>query len=157
LAQYRGCPDTDGDGIPDNEDKCPEVAGPASEGGCPPPPPPPPLETTPLSTPILFEVNKTVIDRSSLPVLETAIQKMDVDKETVIIIEGYTDNTGSLAYNKKLSVKRAAAVKRKLVEMGANPKRIKVVGYGPKNPSGSNSTSEGRAQNRRAVMKLKVD
>ncbi|MES2701219.1 MAG: thrombospondin type 3 repeat-containing protein [Bacteroidota bacterium] len=154
TAQYHGCPDTDGDGIPDNEDQCPEVAGTADNHGCPPPPPP--AETTPLETPILFEVNRTVVAEVSIPVLETAIKKLNEDPNGVIVIDGYTDITGTKAYNKKLSMRRALAVKKKLVGMGADPKRIKVVGHGPKYPAASNKTPEGRQQNRRAVMKLKV-
>jgi outer membrane protein OmpA-like peptidoglycan-associated protein len=152
---YHGCPDTDNDGIPDNEDQCPTEAGPASNHGCPIPPPP--VETVPLSTPILFDVNKTTVAKSSVPVLETAIQKLKEEGTgTIVIVDGYTDNTGSKAYNKKLSMRRAMAVKKQLVKMGADPKRIKVIGHGSKNPAASNKTRAGRMQNRRAVMRLKV-
>lgn len=156
LAQYRGCPDTDGDGLPDNEDKCPEEAGPADNHGCPLPPPPPPVEEIKVSTPILFELNKTVIREASFPVLELAVSKLNEDKESYVIVDGYTDITGKPAYNKGLSLRRAQAVKAKLKAMGINPKRVKVVGHGADMPAASNDTEEGRMKNRRAVMHLSV-
>jgi len=154
--KYHGCPDTDGDGIPDNEDQCPEQAGPIENHGCPPPPPPPPVEEIKVTTPILFEVNKTVIRESSYPVLEVAVKKLNEDKESYVIVDGYTDITGKPAYNKALSMRRAKAVKEKLIKMGVKAKRIKVVGHGSSNPAESNDTEEGRMKNRRAVMHLNV-
>ncbi len=156
LAIYHGCPDTDGDGVPDNEDKCPDVAGPADNHGCPYPAPPPPPEDDKISTPIMFEVNKTVIHKSSYPTLDEAYRRLNEDKESYIIVDGYTDITGKPAYNKKLSLRRAAAVKAHLVKMGVSAKRIKIVGHGANGPVGDNSTKEGRMLNRRAVMKLNV-
>jgi outer membrane protein OmpA-like peptidoglycan-associated protein len=123
----------------------------------PPPPPPPPapvVEEIKVSTPIKFELNKTVIHESSYPVLEEAVKRLKEDKENYIIVDGYTDITGKPAYNKVLSLKRAKAVKAKLVKMGINPRRIKVVGHGAKSPAATNDTPEGRMMNRRAVMRL---
>ena len=157
LAQFHGCPDTDGDGVPDNEDKCPDVPGPASNQGCPvlaPPPPAAPQIT--VSTPILFQVNKTVIREDSHPILELAAAKMKEDKSAIIVVNGYTDATGRPAYNKALSLRRANAVKKELVDMGVSAKRIKVVAHGEKDPAETNDTPEGRAMNRRAVMHLNV-
>lgn len=154
LAQFKGCPDTDGDGVPDNEDQCPEVAGPASNNGCPLPPP---VVEVPLSTPILFETNKTVVHESSKPVLEVAVKTLSEDPEAMIIIHGHADSRGTNSYNMKLSRKRADAVKKQLVDMGADPKRIKVMAHGENDPVASNATPEGMAENRRAVMRLSVE
>jgi outer membrane protein OmpA-like peptidoglycan-associated protein len=155
LAIYKGCPDTDGDGIADNEDQCPEVAGPASNNGCPPPPPP--VKEIPLSTPILFETNSTNVSESSIPVLEIGVKTLNDDAKSLIIIHGHADSRGTDAYNKQLSMRRAQAVKAKLVKMGANPKRIKVIAHGEKDPVASNDTQDGMAENRRAVMRLNVE
>lgn len=154
-AQYKGCPDTDGDGLPDNTDQCPEQPGPASNNGCPPPPPPP--VQIPLSTPILFETNKTVVHEASIPVLETAVKTLNEDPQGIVIIHGHADSRGTAAYNKGLSKRRAQAVKNKLVKMGADPKRVKIIAHGEADPVASNKTEEGMAENRRAVMKLQVD
>ncbi len=156
LAQFKGCPDTDGDGIPDNEDACPNEAGPVENHGCPLPPPPAKVEEVPVTTPILFEVNKTIIQVNSYPVLETAVKKLNADNDSYVVVDGYTDITGKPAYNKALSLRRAKAVKKELEKMGISPKRVKIVGHGAKSPVGDNKTIEGRMQNRRAVMHLSV-
>ena len=156
LAKFRGCPDTDGDGIPDNEDKCPTEMGPESNNGCPvAPPPPPPIEHVDMTTPILFEVNKNDIDAASYPVLDEAVRFLEEDKSVTIVIDGYTDNSGSEMYNKVLSLKRANEVRKYLTNKGASIKRLKVVGHGPKDPIADNATPEGRAKNRRATMHVK--
>lgn len=122
----------------------------------PPPPPAPAKEPSKIPTPILFELNRTVIQQSSYPILEEAVKKLKEDKESYILVDGYTDATGRAAYNKKLSVKRANAVKAQLKKMGVDPKRVKIVGHGSKDPAADNKTPEGRMQNRRAVMHLWV-
>ncbi|MCF8450984.1 MAG: OmpA family protein [Taibaiella sp.] len=154
-VEFKGCPDTDGDGLRDNVDQCPDVAGPASNNGCPLPPPP--VVEVPLSTPILFETNKTVVSEVSLPVLEVAIKTLSSDAQSVVIIHGHADAIGKAGYNKQLSLRRAKSVKAQLVKMGADPKRIKVIGHGEADPTASNDTVEGRAENRRAIMRLEVD
>jgi outer membrane protein OmpA-like peptidoglycan-associated protein len=122
----------------------------------PPPPPPPPVVEISMTTPILFEVNKTNIDPVSFPVLDVAVREMKKDPKAIVVIEGYTDNTGTVAYNKKLSVRRAVAVRKELIKRGGTGKNIKSIGYGPKNPVATNSTPEGRKLNRRVIMRLKV-
>lgn len=154
-AMYKGCPDTDGDGLADNEDQCPEVAGPASNNGCPLPPPP--VVEVPLATPILFETNKTVVSDVSMPVLETAIKTLKDDPNATIVIHGHADARGTNQYNMKLSLKRAQSVKKQIVKMGGDAKRIKVMAHGENDPVASNSSDEGMAQNRRAVMRLTVE
>jgi outer membrane protein OmpA-like peptidoglycan-associated protein len=64
--------------------------------------------------------------------------------QTTIRIEGYTDQTGSEAYNQALSERRATAVKNALVQRGVDPARIQTVGYGESQPISSNA-----AMNRR--------
>ena len=80
---------------------------------------------------------------------------MKADKSKTLVIDGYTDITGPLYFNKALSVKRANAVKKDLTKRGVNPRRLKTVGHGPNHPVGDNTTPEGRQQNRRAVMTVK--
>ena len=158
LAQFHGCPDTDGDGIPDNEDNCPDVAGPASNHGCPIPPPPPAPEAPKEMEvkPILFQTNKTEIHKSSLPTIEEVAKEAKENKDAVIYVDGYTDNQGSKAYNKKLSIKRAKAVQKKLTKLGVDAKKVKIAGHGESKPVESNKTKEGRMKNRRAELKVKT-
>jgi len=69
-------------------------------------------------------------------------------------VQGHTDNIGSESSNQKLSEKRAEVVKNYLVARGVKADRIKVVGYGEKNPIADNKTADGRAMNRRIEFKV---
>jgi len=68
-------------------------------------------------------------------------------------IEGYTDATHSADHNQKLSERRATTVRDYLLSKGVGDNRMKVVGYGESKPIADNSTKEGRALNRRVVMR----
>ena len=123
----------------------------------PPPPPPPPVmvKNEPTVTgPIYFDVNRNAVHTSSLPILESAAKELGEEKDLFIIVDGHADKTGSASKNQVLSLKRANAVKKYLVEMGVNPSRIKVVGHGSAMPAASNDSPEGRALNRRATMQI---
>jgi len=74
-----------------------------------------------------------------------------------LLLEGYTDSTGTAAYNQKLSEKRAAAVKDVLTgHFGVDGTRITTAGHGENDPIASNKTRDGRAQNRRVVATMKA-
>ena len=122
-------------------------------GPIPPPPPPPAVEPQKAPEAILFDVNKSTIRKSSYPVLEEAAQEMKEDRTKKITIDGYTDISGTDAINNPLSVKRGNAVKKHLVKLGADSRKLKVVGHGSKSPAADNNSAEGRQQNRRATMK----
>jgi outer membrane protein OmpA-like peptidoglycan-associated protein len=155
LAIYKGCPDTDGDGIPDNEDACPNEKGTVEFHGCPPPPVPVQNTSDKMNTPILFEVNKTIIHKSSYPTLIEAAKRLNDEPGSFVTVDGYTDNTGSFAHNQKLSTQRAQAVKTHLIRnMGIDAKRIKILGHSEGDPVAPNDTPENRLKNRRAVMHL---
>jgi outer membrane protein OmpA-like peptidoglycan-associated protein len=67
-------------------------------------------------------------------------------------VEGYTDNTGSDAYNLTLSQHRATAVQAFLIAQGVQPDAITSQGYGPADPVADNSSSAGRSENRRVEL-----
>jgi hypothetical protein len=69
-----------------------------------------------------------------------------------IRLEGHTDQVGSAAYNQKLSLNRALAVKSALTAQGIVGQRIEVTGFGATRPITGNDTDEGRAQNRRVEV-----
>ncbi len=70
-------------------------------------------------------------------------------------VEGYTDNVGAKDYNMKLGLERADAVKRYIYEQYHIPLfKISVISYGPENPVAPNTTRDGRAQNRRVVIRV---
>jgi OOP family OmpA-OmpF porin len=69
------------------------------------------------------------------------------------IAEGHTDSVGSDAYNQALSERRAKAVVDYLGTLGIDASRMQAVGAGEANPVADNGTDEGRAQNRRVVLR----
>lgn len=101
-----------------------------------------------------FEFDKTTIN----PAFESRIQNiakvLEENEKYNTILEGHTDNTGSRAYNQKLSERRAQRVANELMKFGVDKKRIEVKGYGQDKPRSSNETKEGRADNRRVEARF---
>ena len=152
TAKYAGCPvpDTDGDGVNDEFDKCPTVAGIASNGGCPENK----QEKIDLAAQNLYFVSGSgkLLDASKAALLTiTSILK---DDASALSIEGHTDNTGKSANNLKLSAARAETVKAFLVAQGIKASRITTKGFGSTQPIADNKTADGKAKNRRVVLKL---
>ncbi len=138
--------DSDGDGVIDRLDQCPNTPKGAKVDsvGC----------ITLINLNVNFDTDKSDIkDIYSTRIHEFA-NVMNVDKRLKADIEGHTDSVGSVAYNQKLSERRAASVVKALNGLGVEKNRIKAVGYGKSKPVASNETAEGRAENRRvqAVM-----
>ena len=101
-----------------------------------------------------FDFDKSVLKpagRASLDDLVAKIQGVNVE---TIITTGHTDSIGTDAYNQRLSLRRANAVKAYLVSKGVAANRIVVEGKGEKQPVASNSTREGRAKNRRVEIEV---
>jgi OOP family OmpA-OmpF porin len=69
------------------------------------------------------------------------------------VVEGHTDSTGADAYNQALSERRANAVLKYLVDAGVPAARLSARGFGESEPVADNDTAEGRAQNRRVVLR----
>ena len=108
-----------------------------------------------LSSLVLFDVNKSELKDSSKEGLGQVIELLKAYPTNRLRISGHTDATGSDAYNQKLSERRAQAVADYLVSKGAiTPSRLSVVGYGKHRPVASNSTEEGRQQNRRVEIDI---
>jgi len=103
---------------------------------------------------VTFATNESAINANFYNVLNSVAIVLNKYDQTIIDVYGYTDNTGSLEYNKQLSVKRATSVAQYLVSQGVISQRLIVEGFGPANPIASNDTPEGRAQNRRVEIKI---
>ena len=73
---------------------------------------------------------------------------------TLVDVTGHTDSTGTPQHNQRLSERRAGTVAEYLVGQGNNPSRFQVLGMGQNEPIASNSTAEGRAQNRRVEIRI---
>lgn len=98
---------------------------------------------------ILFEVNKANITPQSMGTINEIVKLMKEHQELKFSIEGHTDSDGDKASNQKLSEERAQAVKDMLVESGIDASRLETKGWGDTKPVDSNSTPEGKANNRR--------
>ena len=72
-----------------------------------------------------------------------------------VTIDGHTDNIGSDKVNNPLSVRRAEACKKYLVNKGINADRMTTAGFGSTQPVADNKTAEGRQKNRRIEIKIK--
>lgn len=163
TVDENGCPlDSDKDGVYDYLDKCPGTpAGvKVDKDGCPPPvveevkpqaaAAPEIMEKGRTTLKVLFDTNKSVIKKNSFQDVDNLVGVMKQYPELNVTIEGHTDSVGSDAYNKKLSRRRADAVKKYMVDKGGiDANRLTAVGYGEEKPIADNATKAGRAQNRR--------
>jgi hypothetical protein len=103
--------------------------------------------------PLHFPFNKTTVNDSS-HTLKNVLQFMKERPSSKITVCGYSDDLGDTIYNKKLSLKRAEAVKKYLVIKGVERSRISIKGLGEDKPIGSNDTEEGRQKNRRVEFEV---
>ncbi len=99
---------------------------------------------------IHFDFNKANIKKEYIPLLKEVAKVLRENPNINLRIEGYTDDIGTKAYNQRLALKRAMAVKNFLVKEGINPERIQVVGFGKEKYIAENTTPIGRLTNRRA-------
>jgi outer membrane protein OmpA-like peptidoglycan-associated protein len=88
--------------------------------------------------------------------IDQVVNQMKSEAKNIFIeIEGHTDNAGSNVYNQALGLERAEAVKRYLYEQHQIPlHKMNVISYGEEKPVAPNNNREGRAQNRRVVIKV---
>jgi OOP family OmpA-OmpF porin len=179
----RGCPlDTDGDGVPDHLDQCPDTPKgvKVDKNGCP-------LDTDGDGVPdyldecpdtpkgakvnekgcwvlvdkdvklkkgnVLFDFGKADIKPQAYPVLDEALAVLKNQPTLKVEVQGHTDNVGPKAYNQMLSERRAKAVMEYFKAKGIKPERLSASGYGFSRPTASNDTREGRTLNRRVELK----
>lgn len=140
--------DSDGDGVLDPADKCPNTprGEMVDEDGC----------TLKMTLGINFDHDKADIKAEFKGELDRAAAYVKrYSKIPFIVIAGHTDSTGPKAYNQKLSMKRAAAVHHYLIaNYGIDEKKIVVRGYGEMRPVADNKTKNGRYTNRRVEVVL---
>jgi len=101
-----------------------------------------------------FDFDKAVLKKEGKAKLDDLTGKVKAINLEVIIAVGHTDSVGSDAYNQKLSVRRAEAVKAYLVSKGIEKNRVYTEGKGEKQPVADNKTTEGRAKNRRVEIEV---
>jgi len=102
----------------------------------------------------LFDFDKSTLKPEGIQKLDGLVQKLKDVTVEVIIVVGFTDSVGSLDYNKKLSLRRAEAVKAYLTKNGIEASRVYTEGKAFAEPVGDNKTAVGRALNRRSVIEV---
>lgn len=120
----------------------------------PVPAPVPTAEKTTFSADAFFDFDKSVLKPAGKTSLDELVSKIAGTNLEVIIATGHTDSIGTDAYNQKLSIRRAEAVKAYLISKGIAADRVYVEGKGEKQPVADNKTSAGRAKNRRVEVEV---
>jgi OOP family OmpA-OmpF porin len=140
-----GCPiDTDGDGVADCFDKCPDTPKGLVVD-----------ETGCVPAgfmvvgEVLFDTNKWDIKPEGQAELDKGVAFLLKNPQLKVEIQGHTDSTGAAAWNATLSQRRAESVMKYLVSKGVPAGQLTAKGFGPANPVAPNDTKEGRAKNRR--------
>jgi len=155
--------DSDGDGVSDQFDKCPNTpAGtPVDGSGCPLPK----IDTAAFckyckgtdtvanTGNVQFDFDSYVLRTSSYPLLDKKSADLKSSGATCTLA-GYASSEGTLAHNIQLSKDRANAVKNYLINSGVEAKKLKAKGYGIANPVAPNSTEAGRELNRRVEFHM---
>jgi outer membrane protein OmpA-like peptidoglycan-associated protein len=144
------CADRDNDGVPDNVDHCPDMAGPMDNWGCP-------AykrlvvkrDKLELKERIYFAWDQATLQDVSFPVLDEVVQALKDNKGFRVQIEGHTSSEGSDDHNQTLSEDRAQAVLYYLQAHGIEKERLISTGFASSVPVDTNDTIVGRENNRR--------
>jgi len=149
-----GCPDPDNDKdtVLDVQDQCPNEPGSPTVQplGCPSNPFVVVTDCeVKITQQIHFEYNKDKIRPESFPILDAVVEVLQKNPDIKLEVQGHTDNRGGAAYNKNLSNRRAASVRKYLLGKGITESRLTSMGYGFDRPLVDNSTDQNRALNRR--------
>ena len=128
----------------------PKAAAPAAK----PAPAPAAATKVTYAADAFFDFDKAALKKEGKAKLDDLVGKVKGISLEVIIAVGHTDSVGTDAYNQKLSVRRAEAVKAYLVSKGIEKNRVYTEGKGEKQPVADNKTKEGRAKNRRVEIEV---
>lgn len=146
--------DMDKDGVVNAADKCPAIAGPKSNKGCP--------ELKQEDKEVInlaiknvqFETASAVLKAESKPILDKVAEIMKKYPHYSLNMAGHTDNRGDAAMNLELSKNRARTCYEYLAAKGISTKRMSHNGYGETQPKATNDTAAGRSKNRRVEFDL---
>lgn len=135
--------DSDGDGVYDDDDKCPgtPIGAKVNAFGC-----------WTLDQ-VLFDFDKADIKPSAHGLLDDVVMILEKNPSMTVTLQGHTDNVGTPEYNMALSIKRAQAVKTYLAENGIDADRMTTEGFGFTMPVSFNDSEFGRSLNRRVDIK----
>jgi len=106
---------------------------------------------------VLFGTNKSDLTPDGMRSAQKLADVLKQNPLRAVLVEGYTDSTGTSDYNQELSARRASAVRDALLQMGIATDRISVRGYGESYPAAANDTAANRQLNRRVEIVLSDD
>jgi len=155
VPELKGCAakDADKDTVADHVDNCPNEAGPADNQGCPAAQKQLVVikqDRIELKDLVYFDTSAATIQARSFPLLDQIAKVLAEHPEiTKLTIEGHTDDRGPVDFNRTLSQQRAESVAAYLAGKGVAKERMEAKGFGPDRPLQPNTTSQGRAANRR--------
>ena len=170
IHQYKVIYDKDQDGIVDSLDKCPQtpINNVVDEWGCTVVAKKvfenkiekaisesPDIDATTITLSVKFDTAKYNIKEQYQDEINEFATFMITHTQYIVHIVGHTDSTNLYNKNIELSFNRANAVKDMLISLGVPTERITTDGVGPNEPVATNTTAEGRAQNRRIEVTLK--
>jgi outer membrane protein W/outer membrane protein OmpA-like peptidoglycan-associated protein len=137
--------DTDGDGVVDGKDACPDTKPGTRVGmyGC----------DCDVTVQLQFAFNSAELTDADKAQLDQTAENLKRLNWISGVAEGHTDSVGADAYNQKLSEARAKSVVEYLASKGLDASRVNPVGFGESQPVADNATKDGRAQNRRVVLR----
>lgn len=144
--------DRDGDKVPDQKDKCPDVKGFVEYNGCLDIPAEDLKRLYDLSRVILFHVDKYSFQSRSYPKMDEVVAFMKEYPDARFSIVGHTDWDNTDSYNERLSFNRVTAVKNYLIKKGIDLSRLEIAWYGESRPIDTNTTIQGKANNRRVEL-----
>lgn len=121
----------------------------------PSPAPPPRIKLNNKVIAGAFNFDHITLNPAAREVLAEQAKMIQQDPEATIDIYGYTDSIGTETYNFQLSIRRAVSARDYLIGLGVPAGRIRIHGMGEKDPIATNSTPEGRAENRRVEIKYR--
>ena len=177
LAKFKGCPDTDEDGVPDNKDKCPDTPkgcpvdatgcpldsdgdgiidcedkcpnekGSKENNGCPD------WVSIDLST-LYFDLDKADLRPETKAELDKLVQTLSASEEYNIVVGGHACNLGTNKHNMELSERRAQAVVKYLLSKGVNNAYVGSNNYGEEKPAVPNTSEKNRQKNRRVEWEV---
>jgi outer membrane protein OmpA-like peptidoglycan-associated protein len=103
---------------------------------------------------VQFAFDRWDLDARAQAALGDVLKRLQQDPTLLVTLEGFTDSVGTDGYNFELSRKRAEAVRRFIVDRDVGLRRIEHIGFGETHPTADNAAADGRAKNRRVVIKL---
>jgi outer membrane protein OmpA-like peptidoglycan-associated protein len=156
TLKYFGCPvpDTDGDGINDDDDKCITIAGIAANNGCPAYADTVAVDKDTIRYIVYFEPGKSILRSEAYNTLSIVIKQLKENPKLVATFTGHTDNVGSVEANYKRSLGRATVCADHVASYYITKNRLMIISVGNKMPAADLTDPLLQWKNRRVEIAL---